>query len=175
MLPFAVPSVEALFGAGAKAAGLTSVEGTVLNFTSTNSMEANKPYMIKVATNFNSKEIDDVTLVETVNPATTYGSVTFRGTYKKQNIPVGAYFVSDNKLYQAEDATNTIRPFRAYFTTTDSSASQLTFVIDGNATAIADVRSKTEEVRGNIYDLQGRQVEEPGKGVYIINGKKQIK
>lgn len=185
VLPFAVPSVEALFGAGAKAAGLTSVEGTVLNFTSTNSMEANKPYMIKVATNFSSKDIDDVTLVETVNPATTYGSVTFRGTYKKQNIPVGAYFVSDNKLYQAEDATNTIRPFRAYFTTTDSSASQLTFVIDGNATGIETVQSSLSEsvalramfnVQSSMfYDLQGRQMEKPAKGVYIQNGNKFIK
>ena len=176
VLPFAVPSVEALFGAGAKAAGLTSVEGNVLNFTSTNSMEANKPYMIKVATAFSSKDIDEVTLVETVNPCATYSNVIFHGTYKKQNIPVGAYFVSDNKLYKASDATNTIRPFRAYFTTIDtSSSSELTFVIDGNVTAIADVRSKAEGVKGNIYDLQGRQVEKPAKGVYIINGKKQIK
>ena len=176
VLPFAVPSVEALFGADTKAAGLTSVEGNVLNFTSANSMEANKPYMIKVATNFSSKDIDDVTLVETIKPNFTYGNVTFVGTYKKQNIPVEAYFVSDNKLYKASDATNTIRPFRAYITTAGtSSASELTFVIDGNVTAIADVRSKAEGVKGNIYDLQGRQVEESGKGVYIINGKKQIK
>ena len=176
VLPFAVPSVEALFGADTKVAGLTSVEGNVLNFTSANSMEANKPYMIKVATNFSSKDIDDVTLVETIKPNFTYGNVTFVGTYKKQNIPVEAYFVSDNKLYKASDATNTIRPFRAYITTAGtSSASELTFVIDGNVTAIADVRSKAEGVKGNIYDLQGRQVEESGKGVYIINGKKQIK
>ena len=27
---------------------------------------------------------------------------------------------------------------------------------------------------GKIYDLQGRRVSRPGKGIYIVNGKKMI-
>ena len=45
---------------------------------------------------------------------------------------------------------------------------------DDNVTGIADVRSKMEDVRGNIFDLQGRKVAQPTKGLYIVNGKKII-
>lgn len=171
VLPFAVPSVEALFGTGAKAAALQSVSGTQLNFISTNSMEANKPYMIKVATNFSSKDLDDVTLVETVSPTATYGSVSFHGTYKKHNIPEGAYFISDNKLYRASDATNTIKPFRAYFTTTDSNANAMTFTVDG-VTAITNTNCLNDTNTPEVYNLKGQRIEQATKGIYVTKGKK---
>ena len=44
----------------------------------------------------------------------------------------------------------------------------------GGTTGINDVRSKTDEVRGEIFDLQGRHVVQPTKGIYIVNGKKHI-
>lgn len=42
------------------------------------------------------------------------------------------------------------------------------------ATAIDDVRSKTEDVRGDFYNLNGQRVAQPTKGLYIVNGKKYI-
>ena len=45
---------------------------------------------------------------------------------------------------------------------------------DDNMTGIADVRSKMEDVRSNIFDLQGRKVAQPQKGLYIVNGKKVV-
>ena len=44
----------------------------------------------------------------------------------------------------------------------------------GDATAIDDVRSKTEDVRGDFYNLNGQRVANPTKGLYIVNGKKVI-
>ena len=44
----------------------------------------------------------------------------------------------------------------------------------GGATGIADVRSKMEDVRGDFFDLQGRKVAQPTKGLYIVNGKKVV-
>jgi hypothetical protein len=41
------------------------------------------------------------------------------------------------------------------------------------ATAIDEVKGENGEVKG-IYDLQGRKVENPSKGIYIINGKKTL-
>jgi hypothetical protein len=46
--------------------------------------------------------------------------------------------------------------------------------IEGDATGISEVRSMTEDGRNDIYDLQGRKVQTPGKGLYIVNGKKVI-
>lgn len=45
---------------------------------------------------------------------------------------------------------------------------------NGDVTAIDDVRSKMEEVRGDFYNLNGQRVAQPTKGLYIVNGKKVI-
>ena len=41
-------------------------------------------------------------------------------------------------------------------------------------TGVEDVKGENEELKGVYYDLSGRQVENPTKGIYIINGKKVI-
>ncbi len=45
---------------------------------------------------------------------------------------------------------------------------------DDSATGIDEVRSQTEEVRGEVYNLNGQRVSQMGKGIFIINGKKII-
>jgi hypothetical protein len=37
---------------------------------------------------------------------------------------------------------------------------------------VNEVRVKMEDERGEYYDLQGRRVAQPTKGLYIVNGKK---
>ena len=173
VLPFAVSNVEATFGADTKVAQLTAVSGTTLQFSNVTSMNANEPYMIKVASDFDAASINGATIVEGT-PSKTVSGVTFQGVYAAGNIPVGAFFVSGNQLYQASDATNTINPFRAYFTTT-TNASELTFAIDGNVTGINDVRSKMDDGRGEVYNLAGQRVAQPTtKGLYIVNGRKVV-
>ena len=44
----------------------------------------------------------------------------------------------------------------------------------GDTTGINDVRGQKEDVRGEYYDLQGRRVSHPTKGLYIVNGKKVV-
>ena len=54
-------------------------------------------------------------------------------------------------------------------------APKLTIVFDNEATGVNDVRSKMEDVRGDIYDLQGRKVQKPSKkGLYINKGHKVV-
>jgi hypothetical protein len=45
---------------------------------------------------------------------------------------------------------------------------------DDNTTGVADVRSKMADVRGGYYNLSGQRVNQPQKGLYIVNGKKVI-
>lgn len=45
---------------------------------------------------------------------------------------------------------------------------------NGNYTDIADVRSKKQEARGNIYNMAGQRVSNATKGIYIVDGKKVI-
>ena len=56
-----------------------------------------------------------------------------------------------------------------------SFAKNATFSIGDNTTSIQEEIVLTEDIAGNeIYDLQGRRVKSPKKGIYIVNGKKFI-
>ncbi len=55
-----------------------------------------------------------------------------------------------------------------------STAREFTIVFDDMTTGVNDVRSKTEDVRGDFYNLNGQRVATPAKGLYIVNGKKVI-
>ena len=48
------------------------------------------------------------------------------------------------------------------------------FSLDGETTGVNEVRGKMEDVSGEYYDLQGRRVSQPTKGLYIVNGKKVV-
>ena len=49
------------------------------------------------------------------------------------------------------------------------------FFLFDEATGISATQMNNEEVNGEMYDLQGRRVSQPAKGMYIVNGKKYIK
>ena len=70
-------------------------------------------------------------------------------------------------------ATGTIGANKAYLTYSGSLAPEF-FGFDGNTTSINEVRGKMEDVSGEYYDLQGRRVSQPTKGLYIVNGKKVV-
>jgi hypothetical protein len=68
---------------------------------------------------------------------------------------------------------------KAYYYADASQARVTYFVLSGEyneeeTNGVGEVRSEKEEVRGNVYDLQGRRIANPAKGVYIKNGKKII-
>ena len=50
----------------------------------------------------------------------------------------------------------------------------LAFYFGDETTGINDVRSKVADVRGEVYDLLGRKVAQPTKGLYIVNGRKVV-
>ena len=54
------------------------------------------------------------------------------------------------------------------------SAPELEFVFGNETTGVADVRSKMADGRSDFFDLQGRRVAQPTKGLYIVNGKKVV-
>ena len=73
----------------------------------------------------------------------------------------------------------TIPAGKAYITVANSAfetpARELSFTFDdGETTGISDVRSKTSDVRGEYFDLQGRRIAQPTKGLYIVNGRKVV-
>ena len=81
-----------------------------------------------------------------------------------------AYILSGGKFVR--NNAGTMPAGKAYLPATSvSQARQLTIIFgDEETTAIHTVQSRPRET--GIYNLQGQRVKTPGKGLYIINGKK---
>jgi hypothetical protein len=80
----------------------------------------------------------------------------------KKNGVVGFYKLS---------STGTIGANKAYLTYSGAGAREF-FSIEGNVTGIEMPKAATTNSDAEVYDLQGRQVANPTKGLYIVNGKK---
>ncbi len=182
VLPFSMTSdqIAAAFGENAQVAQLTGYSNDVLHFGTVTSMNANEPYLVKVDAAVASATIEDATLAS-ATPSTTVDGVNFVGSYAASvNIPYSdsnnTYcFISNNTLYSSATSGdyNTIKGFRAYLQVpVSSAASNLTFDIDEVTGINEALRTKHEEPV--YYDLQGRRVAQPSKGLYIVNGRKVI-
>jgi hypothetical protein len=70
-----------------------------------------------------------------------------------------------------------MKGFRAYFQLKGEAASARMFAMDfgeGETTGIDATLVNSEKVNSVVYDLQGRKVAQPTKGLYIVNGKKVV-
>ena len=84
------------------------------------------------------------------------------------------YGLSGNKFVKVN--AGTIPAGKALLPAGDipSTARELTFVFDeGNTTGIKAIDNSQLTI-DNYYDLQGRKVVQPAKGLYIKNGKKVV-
>ena len=78
---------------------------------------------------------------------------------------------------KADGTSNKVQAYRAYMSATHVAGAREFFGIDfgdGETTGVADVRCQMEDVRGEYFDLSGRRVAHPTKGLYIVNGKKVV-
>ena len=166
-------------------------EGTLyLNFKKADGIEAGKPYLVKwedgndlVNPRFLKVSIDD-TMTDVTS---TDGYITFQGTYA----PVDIMAMDKTKLFMSTASTlyypsknMTIGCQRAYFqlnnglTAGDVSYGVRSFVLnfgEGETTGINSIdNGQLIMDNGAVYDLQGRRVVNPSRGLYIVNGKKVV-
>lgn len=164
-------------------------------------LNANYPYLIR-AKNESAKSMNinltDATLYKTEHNGVFCSSVftefNVYGTYeqkKQENYPNILAIGGDGSWHKLAEGT-TLNPFRLYLKIEDikgsrpvkveeSAASKIRIKVwgeDSDATGIEDncelgVMSEELGVRSEeYYDLQGRRVKNPTKGLYIVNGKK---
>lgn len=159
-------------------------------------VEANTPYLIRAktqeaATNLMITLTDVIVKTESNTFEFENGTkkAIIKGVYKEtiaSEIP-GAYAMSGGVLKQAADPNQILKPFRFYvmlIDTTNGEAVQSNTLnsigIDFNgeegdvATGIDNPESTNDNREPVIYDLQGRRVTNPTKGIYIVNGKKVV-
>lgn len=72
-----------------------------------------------------------------------------------------------------------MKGFRGYFeladvlTDVEEADTRITITIDGSPMSVKTVKGNAPS-DGVYYDLSGRRTEKPGKGIYIVNGKKYL-
>lgn len=180
VFPFSMTQteVEEKFGADSKVYALNSFANDNISFTTkTDGISANQPVLLDAKTAGTSYELEGRTIVAGEPKASVTG-LDFIGTYADIfTVPQDSYVLSGGKFYLV-DSNVTLKNTRAYFAATSSTARILTFTLDGEemTTGIATLENGELKVEtGVIYDLSGRKVNNPTKGLYIINGKKIVK
>ncbi len=164
-LPFAT-TASAL---GCKAYAFTSATSNSVTFTEVTDLSAATPYLVKFDEAVSSKAFADVDVVATAAGSVEQNGVTFTGTYAKVD-GVGKFGVVTNGDIKQGVAGSKFNGYRAYFEGLTASSARV-FVLDEETTGIAQMK----EVKGDdnkFYNLAGQRVENPTKGLYIVNGKK---
>ena len=104
-------------------------------------------------------------------------SMTFRGTYWTEEVNSG-YVISKNSFWNVEELKNSssvkgvkVNPFRAWLDGTSANApAQLSMRIDGSTTGI-DAIDAINDAEAEYYDLSGKRLDEPQRGVNIVRMK----
>ena len=105
------------------------------------------------------------------------GGMTFRGTYTTEEVNSG-YVISKNSFWNVEELKNStsvkgakVRPLRAWLDGTSANApAQLSMRIDGSTTGI-DAIDALNDAEAEYYDLSGKRLDEPQRGVNIVRMK----
>ena len=184
-LPYDIPVPE-----GAKAYRLSGRSSTELIFTEKlGTLEALQPYLIWT-TDGDTSLNTDATDIPASN-ASTYGERndapgysiigTLNNISNAMAADMGAYTLQGDGLWhpvmkdtQAHTAAR-ILPYRAYLLESYRSGTRAFGMSLEDATGITQFRTIDNDGTARIYDLSGRQLSAPVKGVNIINGKKILK
>lgn len=158
-----------------------TTESMTITMVEESTLAANTPYFILV------KDEASKTLEITVDDAefeassTNLGNVaTLNGVYTETVASSidGAYAMSSGAFKQAADPTQTLKPFRFYLKFNEPSQAAalrtISINVDGEEGTTAIDSSIFTNGETVVYDLQGRRVENPAKGIYIVNGKKVV-
>ena len=180
-LPFA--TTTSALGAGVKAQALSSASETTLSFTGTETLEANKPYLVYFPSAVNSLSFTEVTVEEQAPVVVTFGAWTFEGTYAASKPMSGLYGVAkqngEDKILMGGTSAQ-IKATRAFFSTTAANVKEMGIEIDGVVTAIDNVEMAGKKTF-DVYSVSGALMRQGAtslnglhSGLYIINGKKVL-
>ena len=105
------------------------------------------------------------------------GGMKFRGTYWTEDVNSG-YVISKNSFWNVEELKGStsvngvkVNPFRAWLDGTSAKApARLSMRIDGSTTGI-DAIDALNDAEAEYYDLSGKRLDEPQKGVNIVRMK----
>ncbi len=177
---FVLPTEIPTSAVNGKVYKLTGVNGNVLKFSEVTSgmLDANMPYMVEVsaAGELLSGTLSNITVAATsAEIVNIVDNVQHIGAYQQQEVVSDAlctyYGFTGGEFVKANNGT--LKPFRTMIAAGNASLTNK-YLLDfsNGTTGIYGIGG--EVTIGESYDLSGRKVVSPAKGVYIINGKKII-
>ena len=178
------------FGEGTLAAEFTSsnAEKEAFRFTVRSGLSNNRPVLLKPAATTSTKTDYTIENVNIVNPSVVPygdGNYSFTGIYAKTEsvVPENSYVSYQNHFVTFGNIKNHSQAFRAWlqpvvYTGAPGLAQAMAIEIadeDGETTLIGNVQDFTDKQTDHAYyTLDGRRVENPTNGIYIVNGKKVV-
>ena len=169
--------------AGATIYGFASSDATTITFATVTAIEAGKPYLVRLAETVTENVVNPTFAGVTVVSAEGEtqgedGTVQFVGQiYNKplEGVADVCYLSTKTQKLKKLSANGAIKGLRCYFIVPGASttAAGIKLIFD-TPTGIEEVETTNNEVHSTdvVYDLQGRRVSTPAKGIYIVNGKK---
>lgn len=175
------------------------MEVEVVGVTS-GTLNANTPYLIRVKKSLSTEDATaarsmNLALSTKLCPAeektydcsSLYKTFAFTGIYNKRTNGTdeeltGAYAIAGDGNWHTISQGSWLNPFRIFLTIenrdgtpyqpTSAAAIRIRMAGEEETTGIENLESAGNGQQTIVYDLQGRRVENPTKGIYIINGKK---
>ena len=156
-------------------------EGTLYFDEISGAPQANTPYLVVAAqtTAIGKDNVTSVTISKTVANEASAGGFVMKGTFSgiKHDNALGLYILQSGNRWGkvGSNANAYIPPFRAYIEATSAGAPEmLGSSFDGNTTGIENIRTVDRDGTERWYDLNGRRIATPAKGINILNGKKVV-
>ena len=167
-------------------------------YVKSGTLHANTPYLIRVKKTLSAEAKEEARAMnlalstklclaeeKVYDCSSLYKTFTFGGIYNKtavEDLP-GAYAISSDGIWHPMSAGSSLKPFRIYMKIEnrdgtpfqpDAAEAGIRIRVAGedNATGIAETES--DNGKAEIYDIAGRRVQNPAKGIYVVNGKKTV-
>lgn len=176
--------ISAAFGDEAEVRTLNTAltlngSSATIAFDEATATEAGVPFVLRLPTTGSNYYIEGVN-ISTDAPSTVVASngstsVTLQGTYDGEDLSSDFHFLNGTTLYHHTDCAGavTAQPFSAWFTLETTAEVKLTVNLSDTDTGVEKmVNSKS--VNRKWFDLSGRSVTNPSRGIYILKGKKVI-
>ena len=168
--------------AGVKLYSVKSVTNTEVELTAELSViAAEMPYFIY---NDNDTEVEVSIIVSSSDPDNVeYDSEHFKGTLVDKTFTdedmqqADHYVLSGGSSFVWVKDAGTLSAGKCWIELIPTSAAharRLSIVHEGETTGISTVKTTVDTKDAAVYDLQGRRVMQPTKGLFIVNGKKVV-
>ena len=150
-------------------------DGNVMKFTNATDIEAGKPYLVKPTADIVNPTYQNITLKATAAQSVSDGDYSFVATYSPKALKTDQtelFLKPDGMLYYSNNGSSKLKGMRAYFQVPAGQNARIMVVDDADMATVISRFDNGELGIENVYNLNGQRVKQPGRGIYIVNGKK---